>query len=97
MKESFASVWKYSLTLFCFWGQNDASAYRGEGVKWRGEGGVVVALQNEFTEIFIYYCLKAFAEKKMSFILTFLQMSNFVKFAILNDITSDAKIVPLVR
>ena len=33
----------------------------------------------------------------MSFILTFLQMSNFVKFAILNDITSDAKIVPLVR
>ena len=80
MKESLASVWKYSLTLFCFWGKNDASAYRGEGV--------VVALQNEFTEIFRYNFLKAFAEKKMSFILTFLQMSNYVKFAILNDITS---------
>ena len=53
-----------------------------------GGRGVVVALQNEFTEIFIYNFLKAFAEKKMSFILTFLQMSNFVKFAILNDITS---------
>ena len=34
--------------------------------------------------------LKVFAEKKMSFILTFLQVSNFVKFAILNDITSPA-------
>ena len=58
---------------------------------WNGGGkggGVVVALQNEFTEIFIYNFLKAFAEKKMSFILTFLQMSNYVKFAILNDITS---------
>ena len=58
---------------------------------WNGEGkggGVVVALQNEFTEIFMHNFLKAFAEKKMSFILTFLQMSNFVKFAILNDITS---------
>ena len=82
MKESLASVWKYSLTLFCFWGQNDASVYRGEG------GGVVVALQNEFTQIFIYCFLKVFSGKKMSFILTFLQMSNFVKFAILNDITS---------
>ena len=54
----------------------------------KGGGGVVVALQNEFTEIFMHNFLKAFAEKKMSFILTFLQMSNFVKFAILNDITS---------
>ena len=80
MKESLASVWKYSLMLFCFLGQNDASAYRG--------GGVIVALQNEFTEIFIYNFLKVFTEKKMSFILIFLQMSNFVKFAILNDITS---------
>ena len=53
-------------------------------------GGVIVALQNEFTEIFIYNSLKVFTEKKMSFILTFLQMSNFVKFAILNDITSPA-------
>ena len=49
---------------------------------------MIVALQNEFTEIFIYNFLKVFTEKKMSFILTFLQMSNFVKFAILNDITS---------
>ena len=82
MKESLASVWKYSLMLFCFLGQNDASAYRGGG------GGVIVALQNEFTEIFIYNFLRVFTENKMSFILTFLQMSNFVKFAILNDITS---------
>ena len=74
------SVWKYSLMLFCFLGQNDASAYRG--------GGVTVALQNECTEIFIYNFLKVFTEKKMSFILTFLQMSNLVKFAILTDITS---------
>ena len=51
----------------------------------RGSGG---GLQNEFTEIFIHNFLKAFGEKKMSFILTFLQMSNYVKFAILNDITS---------
>ena len=51
-------------------------------------GGVIVALQNEFTEIFIYNFLRVFTENKMSFILTFLQMSNFVKFAILNDITS---------
>ena len=82
MKESLASVWKYSLMLFCFLGQNDASAYRGGGV------GVIVALQNEFTEIFIYNFLRVFTENKMSFILTFPQMSNFVKFAILNDITS---------
>ena len=82
MKESLASVWKYSLMLFCFLGQNDASAYRGGG------GGVIVALQNEFTEIFIYNFLRVFTENKMSFILTFPQMSNFVKFAILNDITS---------
>ena len=80
MKESLASVWKYSLMLFCFLGQNDASAYRG--------GEVIVTLQNEFTEIFIYNFLKVFTEKKMSFILTFLKMSNFVKFAIVNDITS---------
>ena len=60
MKESLASVWKYSLTLFCFLEQNDASAYRGEGVKWRGEGGVVVALQNEFTEISIYNFFEGF-------------------------------------
>ena len=53
-----------------------------------GGGGVIVALQNEFTEIFIYNFLRVFTENKMSFILTFLQMSNFVKFAILNDITS---------
>ena len=39
-----------------------------------GGGGFVLALQNEFTEIF----LKVFAEG-MSFILTFLQMSNFYK------------------
>ena len=39
-----------------------------------GGGGVVLALQNEFNEIF----LKVFAEG-MSFILTFLQMSNFHK------------------
>ena len=59
-------------------------------MKWRGEGGggVVVALQNEFTEIFMHNFLKAFAEKKMSFILTFLQMSNYVKFSIIKDITS---------
>ena len=81
MKESLASVWKYSLMLFCFLVQNDASAYR-------GGGGVIVALQNEFTEIFIYNFLKVFTKKKMIFILTFLQMSNFVKFAILNEITS---------
>ena len=31
-----------------------------------GWGGVVVALLNEFTEIFVY---KVFAEKEMSFIL----------------------------
>ena len=31
-----------------------------------GGGGVVVALLNEFTEIFVY---KVFAEKEMSFIL----------------------------
>ena len=49
---------------------------------------MVVALQNEFTEIFMHNFLKALAEKKMSFILKFLQMSNFVKFAILNNITS---------
>ena len=60
MKESFASVWKYSLTLFCFWGQNDASAYRGEGVKWRGGGGLVVALHDELTEIFIYDFFEGF-------------------------------------
>ena len=54
----------------------------------KGGGGVIVALQNKFTEIFIYNFWKVFTEKKMSFILTFLQMSNFVKFAILNDITS---------
>ena len=41
-------------------------------MKWRGEGGVV-ALQNEFTETFIYNFLKVFAQKEMSFILTFLQ------------------------
>ena len=45
-------------------------------------GGVVVALQNEFTEIFIYNFLNVFAEKEMSFILTFLQMSNFVKYKV---------------
>ena len=55
-----------------------------------GGGGLVVALQNEFTEIFIYNFFKVFVEKKMNFILTFLQMSNFVKFATLNDITSPA-------
>ena len=49
---------------------------------------MVVALQSEFTEIFIIIFLKVFAEKKISFILTFLKMSNYVKFAILNDITS---------
>ena len=32
-------------------------------MKWRGGGGVVLALQNEFTEIFIYNFLKAFAER----------------------------------
>ena len=57
MKEIFASVWKYFLTLFCFWEQNGTPAYRGEGVKWRGGRGVVLALQNEFTEIFyIIFC-----------------------------------------
>ena len=74
MKEIFAYVWKYSLTLFCFWEQNDAPAYWGEGVKWRG--GVVLALQNEFTEIFIYNFFEGFCWEGMSFILTFLQMSS---------------------
>ena len=33
-------------------------------------------------EIFIYDFLKIFAEKVMSFILTFVQMSNFVKYQV---------------
>ena len=38
-------------------------------------GGVgFLALQNEFTEIFIYGFLKVFAEREMSFMLTFQQM-----------------------
>ena len=48
------------------------------------EGGRGVV---NFKFLYIIF-LKVFTEKKMSFILTFLQMSNFVKFAILNDITS---------
>ena len=68
MKEIFASVWKYFLTLFCFWEQNGTPAYRGEGVKWRGGGGggrgVVLALQNEFTEIFYITFLRVFAERE---------------------------------
>ena len=49
------------------------------------EGGRGVVNSPKFLYIIF---LKVFTEKKMSFILTFLQMSNFVKFAILNDITS---------
>ena len=49
------------------------------------EGGREVVNSPKFLHIIF---LKIFTEKKMSFILTFLQMSNFVKFAILNDITS---------
>ena len=48
-----------------------------------GKGGGV----NSPKFLYIIF-LKVFTEKKMSFILTFLQMSNYVKFAILNDITS---------
>ena len=46
--------------VICFWGQNDASAYRGEGVKWRGGGGLVLALHDELTEIFIYDFFEGF-------------------------------------
>ena len=49
------------------------------------EGGREVVNSPKFLYIIF---LKILTEKKMSFILTFLQMSNFVKFAILNDITS---------
>ena len=49
------------------------------------EGGREVVNSSKFLYIIF---LKILTEKKMSFILTFLQMSNFVKFAILNDITS---------
>ena len=75
-KEIFASVWKYSLTLFCFWEQNDASEYWGEGMKWRG-GGVVLALQNELAEIFIYNFFEGFCWEGMSFILTFLELVKY--------------------
>ena len=43
---------------------------------------MVVALPNEFIEILKYNILKVFAEKEMSFILTFLQMSNFVNYKV---------------
>ena len=43
------------ITLFCFWEQNDAPAYR-------GERGVVLALQNEFSDIFMSFFLKVFAD-----------------------------------
>ena len=59
------------LTLSAWW----SPAYWGEEVKWRG-GGVVLALQNEFTEIFIYNFFEGFCWEGMSFILTFLQMSS---------------------
>ena len=56
------------------------------------EWGVVVALLNEFTEIFVYNFFEGFCWEGNEFHpITFLQMSNFVKFAIL-----DAKIMSLV-
>ena len=49
---------------------------------WNGGGGVVLELQNEFTEIFIYKFFEGFCWEGMSLILTFLQMSNFVKYKV---------------
>ena len=99
MKESLASVWKYSLTLFCFWGQNNASAYRGEGVKWRGGGGVVVALQNEFTEIFIYNFFEGFCWEENEFypnISANVELCQVFYYKRHHESTPDAKIVSLV-
>ena len=59
-----------------------------EGSGSNGEGGgegVVLAFQMNSPRFVYIVCLKVFAEREISFTLTFLQMLNFLKYKVIDD------------